>query len=197
MKGSNAGGLQMERRERERSAPKIDSQNARRGNRCEPWAASTGRIREGGALIWARDSGPLGRRVLAPFPFAHDPNQRSSPDALGGARPLDPSSPLPSVGLGTARIGGRKFLDPSNGAGRNEFSSSLMNLIRTGRIADRCALFPRSETRQDSTFPRGKCRRAAAAHFPPTLRVSGTLRGRLGFASRFFMRRIRVRSINP
>jgi hypothetical protein len=197
MKLSNTGRLQLERRERERSAPKIDSQDARRGSRCEPSAASTRRIREEGALIWARGSGPLGQRVLAPLPFAPDPNRRSSPDALGVARPLDPSSPLPSVRLGAARVGGRDILDPSNGAGRNEFSGSLMNLLRTGRIADRCALFPRSETHQDSTFPRGKCRRAAAAHFPPALRVSGTLRGRLGFASLFFIRRIRVRSINP
>ncbi len=154
-------------------------------------ASFTCRSRRRGALVWARVSGPLGRRVLAPLPYVHDPNQRSFTDLLGSARPFFPSSRLQVFGLRWERIGGPDFLNLSIGAVENEFRGSLEELGRTYRISDRFAHFPRSDARQDSTFPRGKCGRAAVAHFPPSLRVSGTLRERLASGSLLFNSRIR------
>ena len=50
--------------------------------------------------------------------------------------------------------------------GWTRFESSS-DLARPIEVHDLCASFPRSTTRRDSTFPRGKCGRAAAAIFPP------------------------------
>ena len=62
--------------------------------------------------------------------------------------------------------------------GWTRFESSS-DLARPIEVHDLCASFPRSTTRRDSTFPRGKCGRAAAAIFPPPSprqARSGTLR---------------------
>ena len=50
--------------------------------------------------------------------------------------------------------------------GWTRFESSS-DLARPIEVHDLCASFPRSTTRWDSTFPRGKCGRAAAAILPP------------------------------
>lgn len=130
-------------------------------------ASSIGRIRGQGALVWARGSGSLGLRFLAPLSCAHDPNQRNSANKLGFARPFVLSSHLPLVGLRGKRTGGPDLIDFSPGAVENEFPGSLSDLIRTSRISDRCGRFPGSnDQQQDSTSPGGKCGRAAGAHFP-------------------------------
>lgn len=147
-------------------------------------ASFIGRIRGQGALVWARGSGSLGLRFLAPLPYAHDPNQRSFTDRLGFARPFVLSSHLPSVGLRGKRTGGFDLIDLSPGAAENEFCGSLSDLSRTSRISDLSGRFPESNDRQESTFPGGKCRRAAGAQFPPFLRVSGTLRKHSPFFKR-------------
>lgn len=149
------------------------------------------RIRAVGALMCRRCSGRPGLRPLAPPTSAAGTHQRNFADLLGSARPFFPSSRLQVFGLRWKRIGGPDFLNLSTGAVENEFRGSLEHLGRTSRISDRFAHFPRSDARQDSTFPRGKCGRAAAAHFPPSLRVSGTLRERLASGSLLFNSRIR------
>ena len=153
-----------------------------------------GRIRIFSALTGDGDSGRQGLRPLAPPAFATASRQRNFADRLVGARPFNPSSPLSPFGFRADRIGGLNLRDFSTGSAGNESRGSLVNNLPSIRDLDRSAHFPRSGARQDSTFPRGKCGRAAGAHLPPSLRVSGTLRDRLAFGSLFFNPRIRVKT---
>ncbi len=84
-------------------------------------------------------------------------------------RGVRPSSRHSALGVGTS-------FDFSNGVLENQFQDSLNNPALQSGFSQLGVRFPGSNDRQDSTFSRKVRRRAADAHFPPFLRVSGTLR---------------------
>ena len=118
------------------------------------------------ALIGSRLSGSLGLRPLAPLPLTAASNQRNFTDSLGFARPFLPSSPSPKPRLRAERIGGVTSFDPSNGVPGNKFRDSFNDLARLSGPSTFAVVFPVPDDRQDSTFSRKKCGRAAGAHFP-------------------------------
>lgn len=133
------------------------------------------------ALIGDRRAGSQGVRPLAPLPFTAIPNQRNSTDPLGFARPFVPSSPSPKPRLRVNRIGGLTSFDLLPGALGNGFRDSSDDLAQLSGLSYLRGRFPGSNNRQDSTSPGGMCRRAANAHLPWLLRMSGMLRKRVTF----------------
>lgn len=142
-----------------------------------------------GALIGNRLAGVLWLRPLAPLPAMTVPNQLNFSDPLGFARPFLPSSPRQNPRLRAERIGGWTSSELLVGVHGNDVPGLLRRKAGLTGLSYLCGHFPRSNDRQDSTFPRESSGRAASAIFPPFFRVSGTLQRAL--ASGSFFHRIR------
>lgn len=127
------------------------------------------------ALIGHLCVGSLGLRPLAPLPSTSAPNQRTFADQPGNDRPFLPSSPS-KPRLRAKRIGGLTSFELSIGALGNEFQAPLKTLPDRADILTFAVVFPVPDDRQDSTSPGGMCPRAAIAHLPWFLRMSGMLR---------------------
>lgn len=125
------------------------------------------RIRGCGALICNLGAGRRGLRPLVPTVLLADAaNQRNSADMLGRARPFVASSLVPLVRLRVQRIGGVISRDFSPGILGHGLRDSSCNLARHSELSYLRGRFPGSNDRQDSTFSRKKCGRAAGAHVP-------------------------------
>jgi|GEM_PF-6832215 len=124
------------------------------------------RIRGCGALICSLGSGRRGLRPLVPPVLADAANQLNSAGMLGSSRPFVASSLVPLARLRVRRIGGVISLDFSAGVLGHGLRDSSSNLARHRELSHLCGRFPESNDRQDSTFSRKKCRRAAGAHVP-------------------------------
>ena len=125
-----------------------------------------------------------GRQTLRPLASpacTEAANQRTFPRPSGSFRPFSPSSPAPNSRLRTQRKGVLTSFDLSTGVLGNEFRASSNNPAQQIGLSYLRGHFPGSNDRQDSTFSRKKCGRVAVAHFPPILRVSGTLRRKFPF----------------
>lgn len=124
------------------------------------------RIRGCVALICNLGSGCRGLRPLVPPVLANAANQRSFTDPLGSARPFVESSLVPLARLRVQRIGGVISRDFPPGVLGHRFRDSSNDLARHSELSDLRGRFPGSNDRQDSTFSRKKCRRAAGAYVP-------------------------------
>ncbi len=144
-----------------------------------------------GALIGNRLAGVLGLRPLAPLPVMAVSDQHNFSDPLGFARPFHPSSPCQRLRLRAEGIGGWTSFDLFFGVLGNGVPELLQATARLTGRSYRSGRFPRSNDRQDSTFPRESSERAAFAIFPPFFRVSGTLQRALACGSTSFITRIR------
>ncbi len=109
-------------------------------------------------------------------PLTATSNPRTYLHLFDGAHPSDPSSPGQSAGFRAERIGGPILGDFANGAFGNQSQGSSIDRSRKVSILDLLGRSTGRNDQRDSTFPGGKCGRAAGAQFPPFLRVSGTLR---------------------
>ncbi len=133
------------------------------------------------ALICGHCSGRRALRFLGPSAIADAAMQRTFPRPSGSFRPFSPSSPAPNSRLRTKRKGDGICFDLSTGVLGNEFRDSSNNPAQQIGLSYLRGHFPGPNDRQDSTFSRKKCGRAAGAIFPPLLRVSGTLRREFPF----------------
>jgi len=133
------------------------------------------------ALICGHCSGRRALRFLGPSAIADAAMQRSFLRPSGSFRPFSPSSPAPNSRLRTQRKGAGICFDLSTGVLGNEFRDSSNNPAHQIGLSYFRGHFPGPNDRQDSTFSRKKCGRAAGAIFPPLLRVSGTLRSEFPF----------------
>ncbi len=134
-----------------------------------------------------------GLRPLAQAASAEPANQLTCFDILKKGRSFLPSSLSPKPRLRAERNGGQTSLNPSTGVPEYEFrDSSNYQTGLTGHGYLR-GHFPRSNDRQDSTFPRESSGRAAAAISPSVFRVSGTLQKPPAFGSVFSNSRIRAK----
>lgn len=147
----------------------------------------------GNQLICGIGAGRPGLRPLAPAAFPEPANQLTGFDTLKVTRPFLPSSLSLSPSLRAERIGGMTVRDLSGGGPGNTPRGSWIDLSGLSGHSELQGHFPRSNDRQDSTFPRESAVRVAAAIFPPVFRVSGTLQR--AFAS--FFHRIRSQYSTP
>ena len=151
--------------------------------------------------------GPLAR-ALRPFAPARSASVAHFPSAhacLSGANRLTcladphpgrsfvPPLPCPATRLRADRFSVFTVLDPSCGGPGDHPRSPWEYLPGPTGHSDLQGHFPRSNDRQDSTFPRESAGRVAFAIFPPVFRVSGTLQR--AFAS--FFHRIRFQHSTP
>jgi hypothetical protein len=141
----------------------------------------------GNPLICGIGAGRPELRPLATAAFPDPANQLTGFDSLKVTRPFLPSSLSLSPLLRAEQIGGMIVLDLSCGGPGNQPRVPWEYLPRPTGHSDLQGHFPRSNDRQDSTFPRESAGRVAATIFPPVFRVSGTLQR--AFAS--FFHRIR------
>jgi len=118
------------------------------------------------ALICGHCSGRRARRLLGPSAFADAASQRSFPELSGSFRPFSPSSLSPKPQLRTQRKGEGIPFDPSIGVFGNPLQDSSIHRPRPVDPCTFAVVLPGPNNRQDSTFPGGKCGRAADAHFP-------------------------------
>jgi hypothetical protein len=109
-------------------------------------------------------------------PLTATSNPRTFLDLLDDDRPSDSSSQGQGAKLRADRIGGLSGVDFDNGVLEDRLRGSLIQSLRSLSSSDLRGRSPGRNDQQDSTFPGGKCGRAAGAQIPPILRVSGTLR---------------------
>jgi hypothetical protein len=125
------------------------------------------------ALNCGHCSGRRAHRVLDPSAIADAAIQPTFPESSGFVRPFFPSSLSHKPRLRAKRKGGSICFDPSSGVLGNQFWDSLNDPGRQTGLSYLRIRFPGSNDRQECTFPREKCGRAALAQFPPFLRRVG------------------------